>query len=111
VANAILGASSSLLCPHGATATHVPGQVRVRVAGEPVLTASDLGTVAGCTFQITGGAASPCVTVRWIVPASRVRAGGQPVLLESSVATCNSAAQAPQGPPSIVMVQARVKGT
>lgn len=110
MASEILTGSSSLLCPHGATATHVAGQARVKAGGEPVLTSSDTGTVAGCTFQLASGAQSPCVTVQWVVPASRVRAGGQPVLLTSSVALCKSAAQAPQGPPSVVVVQPRVKG-
>lgn len=106
----ILTATSTLLCPHGAPVNHVPGQSRVLVGNSPALTASDLGTIAGCSF-VVGGLPSPCVTVQWIVPAVRVRAGGQPVLTKTSVALCNSAAQAPQGPPSIVMAQPRVKAT
>jgi hypothetical protein len=46
------------------------------------------------------------VTASWIVGALRVRAGGQPVLLQDSQAIC-----APNGTPvNIVMTQVRVKG-
>jgi hypothetical protein len=49
----------------------------------------------------------PCVTAQWVSAATRVRAGGQPVLLQDSQAVCN-----PNGTPlNIVVTQVRVKGT
>ncbi|MCU0627112.1 MAG: hypothetical protein MUF21_11610 [Gemmatimonadaceae bacterium] len=109
----ILTTASTLLCPHGATATIAPGTPRVRIAGSPVATLADLGTIAGCPFQIPVGAGTkpqPCVTVRWLAPATRVRAGGQPVLLQSSTALCLSVEQIPAGPPNVVQSQPRVTG-
>jgi hypothetical protein len=37
--------------------------------------------------------------------------GGQPAILQSSNGLCLSAEQIPQGPPSVVMTQLRVRGT
>jgi hypothetical protein len=48
----------------------------------------------------------PCVTAQWIVGALRVFAGGVPVLLQDSQATC-----IPNGTPvNIIVTQMRVKG-
>lgn len=63
-------------------------------------------TVAGCPF-VVGVVPSPCVTAQWVVAATRVRAGGVPVLLQDSQAIC-----APNGTPvNIVVTQVRVRGT
>jgi hypothetical protein len=48
------------------------------------------------------------VTIQWLVPATRVRVGGQFVLLQSSTGLAKSAAQAPQGAPIVTVVQPRV---
>jgi hypothetical protein len=48
----------------------------------------------------------PCVTAQWVVGATRVFAGGQPVLLQDSQAVC-----APTGTPlTVVVTQVRVRG-
>lgn len=104
----VLDATSTLLCPHGGPVKHVPSQVRVRVAQQPALVATDLGVVAGCAFA-PGGTPSPCTTAQWLVPATRVRASGAPLLLQSSTGLCKNPASAPQGPPSVVVAQPRVK--
>lgn len=97
--------------------THVVGQVsiqssntRVKVSGQFVATVSDVYPVAGCPFFV-GLKPQPCVLVRWLVPAARVRVNNQPVILQNSVGICQSAEQIPQGPPNVLVTQIRVKGT
>ena len=105
--------ASSVQCPHAARATISSSNVRVKAGGTPVALQSDVTTVAGCPFQVpigTGTKPQPCITVRWLVPATRVRVGGTPILLQSSSGLCQSAEQIPQGPPTIVQTQTRVKG-
>jgi hypothetical protein len=111
MATPVMTQSSTVMCPHGVPAQHVPSQVRVRAAGSPVLVLSDMGQVAGCPFTLPNGTPSPCVTVQWLVAAVRVRAGGQFVLLQSSVGLSKSGAQVPQGPPVVSVVQPRVMAT
>jgi hypothetical protein len=97
-------------CPHAGQITVMPGQARVFVGVAPVATVADFAAIAGCTFA-PGGAASPCVSVRWLVPATRVFINGQPALLSTSSGLCQNAAQAPQGAPIIIGTQSRVSGT
>lgn len=104
----LLDVAAVMTCPHAGQVTISPGNPRVKTLGQPVATMADLGTVAGCTF--TPSAPSPCVTVEWLVPAARVMAGGQPVLLQTSPALCANAAKAPQGAPILIADQTRVKG-
>ena len=48
----------------------------------------------------------PCVTAQWVSAATRVKAGGLPVLLQDSQAVC-----APNGTGvNILVTQVRVKG-
>jgi hypothetical protein len=77
---------------------------RVKVSGQPVVCQPAPHVVAGCPFPpVSGG---PCVTASWVTGATRVRAGGMPVLLQDSQAIC-----APTGTPlTVVMTQFRVKG-
>jgi hypothetical protein len=75
------------------------------VGGQPVVTQTAPYTVAGCPFNVSG-APSPCVTAQWVTGATRVFAGGQPVLLQDSQAICT-----PNGTPlTIVVTQVRVRG-
>ena len=99
------------MCPHAGLVTVISTNTRVRVSGQPVATQSDTYAVAGCTFTVPGPKPQPCVTVRWLQPATRVRVNGQPVILATSSGLCRSAEQIPQGPPSVMVTQTRVKGT
>ena len=56
--------------------------------------------VAGCPFVPPGGN-GPCVTAQWVVAATRVLAGGQPVVLHGQQAIC-----APTGTPLLPVVGA-----
>jgi hypothetical protein len=104
---ALLTASSTMMCPHGGQATAVPGQTSA-TADAPILLMSDTVTIAGCSFMI-GMVPSPCVTVEWIVGATRVKVGDY-VLNESSVGLCLAATQAPQGSVIISETQSDVEG-
>jgi hypothetical protein len=98
------------MCPHGGQVTTIPSSPRVTVGGQPVATMGDTYMVAGCVFTIPPAKPSPCLKVQWLVPAMRVTAGGQPVILSSSSGLCQSPEQAPQGPPSVVVTQMRATG-
>ena len=111
MASYLLHVGATLLCPHGSGQIQIaPGSARVCMGGQPVATLSDLFVVAGCGFTVPPNKPQPCVQVQWLMPANRVRAGGQPVLLQSSTGLCKSAEQIPQGSPNVVRTQMRVKG-
>jgi hypothetical protein len=105
---ALLTAASTMMCPHGGTATAIPSQTQAMVDA-PILLISDTVIIAGCPF-VLGVVPSPCLTVQWVVGATRVQAGGTLVLNEASVGLCLAATQAPQGAVLIAMTQAKADG-
>lgn len=109
-----LNTASVGMCPHGGSTSISPGSARVKVAGQPVATMADTYTLSGCPFQVPVGAGTkpqPCTTIQWMVPAVRVKAGGNYLILQNSTGLCLSAEQIPGGPPNFTVVQARVKAT
>ena len=103
----LLHQGATVLCSHGGQAQPIVVNPRVKVSGQPIVTQSSPYAVAGCSFPPPPAANGPCVTAQWILGATRVRAGGMPVLLQDSLALC-----APTGTPlTIVLTQMRVKGT
>lgn len=101
----LLHAGATVLCMHGGQAQPTAPNPRVRVGGQPIVTQAVPHAVAGCPFNVSGSPV-PCVTAQWVTAATRVRAGGVPVLLQDSQAVC-----APNGTGvSIVMTQTRVRG-
>ena len=98
------------MCPHAGQISAIASSPRVRAAGQPVVTSADTYPIAGCVFNISGSP-HPCMTVRWLTPATRVRVGGQPVILQTSAGLTLAADQAPQGSPIVVTGQFRVRGT
>jgi hypothetical protein len=104
----VITQAASILCPHAAPAMPMPAGGQVLISGQPAAVLSTPTTVAGCLFTLPGPVPSPCVTVTWITGATRVLAGGQPLLIMTATGIANSAAQAPQGPASIVSAQMRV---
>ncbi len=96
-----------MICPHGGLVTAVTSNTRVFAGGAPLTTQSDTFMVAGCVFTI-GVKPQPCVTVRWLAAATRVQVSGQPVVIATGPGLCESAEQAPQGPPAVTAVQTRV---
>lgn len=105
MAGFLLHVGATILCAHGGQAQATAPNPRVKVGGQPVVTQAAPHSVAGCPFNVSG-APVPCVTAQWVTGALRVRAGGQPLLLQDSQAVC-----IPNGTPvNIVMTQVRVKG-
>jgi len=102
----VLHVGATILCAHGGQAQPTAPNPRVLVSGQPVVTVVASHAVVGCPFA-PGGVPTPCVTAQWIVGATRIFAGGAPVLLQDSQATC-----IPNGTPvNIIMTQVRVRGT
>ncbi len=98
------------ICPHAGQVSVISTNTRVMLSGQQAATAADTFLIAGCPFMF-GPKYQPCVTVRWIVPALRVRINGQPAVLQTSTGLAQSPEQVPQGPPTVVAVQPRVSGT
>jgi hypothetical protein len=105
----LLHKAAKFLCPHGGTAQFFVLRHRVMVGGRPLLTASDSSAISGCTFQVAN-TPRPCVRVRFLHPATRVRSGGQAVVLRDSGGLCISAENIPQGKGQVVFSQSRVRG-
>ena len=102
----VLHAGATVICLHGGQAMPVTPNPRVKVSGQPIATQTCPYTIAGCPFTV-GASPSQCVTAQWVMAATRVRAGGVPVLLQDSQAVC-----APNGTGlNIVVMQTRVRGT
>ena len=102
----LLHVGATVLCMHGGQAQPTVPNPRVLVGGEPIVTQPAPYVVAGCPFVPPGGN-GPCVTAQWVIGATRVFAGGAPVLLQTSQAVC-----APTGTPlNIIVTQTRVSGT
>lgn len=103
----LLHQGATVLCLHGGQAMPTAPNPRVKVGGQPIVTQSAPYTVAGCPFTTPAGTPNPCVTAQWVTAATRVRAGGMPVLLQDSQAIC-----APNGTGvNILVTQVRVRGT
>ena len=101
----LLHQSATVLCVHGGQAQATQPNPRVKVSNQPVVTQPKPHSVSGCPFNVSGSP-SPCVTAQWTTAATRVRAGGEPVLLKDSQAVCT-----PNGTGvNILMTQTRVKG-
>lgn len=96
---------ATVMCMHGGQAMPTAPNPRVLVGGQPVATITAPYTVAGCAFVPPSGN-GPCVTAQWVVGATRVLAGGVPVVVQSSQAICT-----PTGTPlQILVTQVRVRG-
>jgi len=100
----LLHMGATVLCQHGGQAQPALSNTRVKVGGQPIVTQAGAYTVAGCPFPSASG--GPCVTAQWILGATRVMAGGLPVLLQDSQAVCAPTATGL----NIVATQVRVKG-
>jgi hypothetical protein len=102
----LLHVGATVLCSHGGQAQATVPNPRVKVGGQPITTQPAPYVVAGCALPPPPAANGPCVTAQWVVGATRVQAGGQPVLLQDSQAICT-----PTGTPLIIAsTQIRVKG-
>lgn len=102
----LLHMGATVLCAHAGQAQPTAPNPRVKVGGQPIVTLPTVYTVAGCTLPPPPAANGPCVTAQFVMGATRVLAGSQPVLLQDSQAIC-----VPTGTPlTIAVTQVRVKG-
>ena len=100
----VLHVGATVLCSHGGQAQPTTPNPRVTLGGQQLVVLTTPYTVAGCPLPPQAG--GPCVTAQWIVGATRVIAGGTPVLLQDSQSIC-----VPTGTPlNPTVVQVRVKG-
>ena len=78
---------------------------RVTLSGQPLVTLTSPYAIAGCALATTS--TPPCVTGQFVMGATRVMAGGAPVVTLVSQSTC-----IPTGTPMLpVMAQTRVLAT
>src|SRR6266403_1527174 len=100
----LLHSGATVMCAHGGQAQPMVPFPRVTVSGMAIATMASPHAITGCPF--VPPANGPCVTAQWLVGAVRITAGGIPVLLQSSVATCAPTAT----PLNIILTQTRVSG-
>lgn len=94
-------------CPHGGQAQLTGLIPRVKVMGQPIAVQSPPTAIAGCANPPPPTHVGPCTTALWQTAATRIKAMGQPVLLEDSRSTCLPI----NTPLLILLTQYRVKGT
>lgn len=100
----ILHLGATVQCMHAGRATPSSPNPRVTVSGQPVTTLPTQYLVAACPNPVPPGSNGPCITAQFTTSATRVLAGGIPVLLFDSQATC-----VPTGVPlTILSTQTRV---
>ena len=101
-----LTVASTVTCMHGGQAQATAPSPRVTIAGQPAIVQTTTYAVAGCAFVPPAGN-GPCVTAQWILAATRVLAGGAPLVLQDSQAICT-----PTGTGLLIAVtQPRVRAT
>ncbi len=94
----VLISTTTVQCAHVGLGTPVTPNPRVSIGGQPVVTIATTYTIAGCTFPAISSGGPPCVTAQFTTAATRVTAGGQPLLLADS-----QGISMPNGTPLIVI--------
>ena len=102
----LLHQGATVMCMHGGQAQATAPNPRVKVMGQPVVTQPAPHSIVGCAYA-PGSVLTPCVTAQWMTAALRIKAGGLPVLLQDSQATCIPNGTGVQ----ILATQVRVRGT
>jgi hypothetical protein len=101
----VVHVGATVLCMHAGQAQPVAPFPRVLVSGQPVATQAGPYVIAGC--GLSGTPTPPCVTAQWVRAATRVFAGGAPLVLQDSQAVC-----VPTGTGlTVVVTQLRVLAT
>src|SRR5260221_11990788 len=81
----MLNVTSSVMCLHAGVGTPTAPNPRVSAMGSPVVTLMTTYVIAGCSLTSTPPF---CATAQFVTAATRVTAGGQPILLADSQAVC-----------------------
>jgi hypothetical protein len=85
---AVLHDAAIVFCEHGGQARPLLRNPRVSAGGRPIVTLTCVYAIAGCTLPPPPAGNGPCATATWLTAATRVTAGGLPVLLRTSQAQC-----------------------
>ena len=102
----VVTVGTTVMCAHGGQAKATVPNPRVKVMGQPVVTQPPPYVVSACANPPPPINLGPCVTASWLTGSLRVKAMGQPLLLQDSQAICT-----PTGTPlTIIPTQTRVKG-
>lgn len=101
----ILHLGATVLCSHAGQATPLAPFPRVMLSGQPAVTLTSPYAIAGCA--LTGSPNPPCITGQWVVGATRVLAGGAPVVIMTGQSVC----AAPGTPMLPVVAQTRALAT
>lgn len=102
--NALLHQGAIVQCQHAGQAQPVTVESRVKVGGQAIVTQASSYTISACTLSSSGS--TPCASAQWVIAATRVKAGGQPVLLDNSQAVCTPTGTGLQ----VLVTQTRVLG-
>lgn len=105
MAGYLLHENAGVLCLHSGQAQPVMTDSRVKAGGQRIVTQSCPYAISGCTLPANAG--GPCASATWTSAATRVKAGGTPVLFENSQAACAPTATGL----NIISLQRRVKVT
>lgn len=95
---------ATVQCSHAAAAQPMTVDPRVSVGGNPIVVQTDTYVIASCPVPPP---APRCVTGTWTRAATRVFAGGIPVVLYDSQSTCVASGL----PMLVVRTQIRATGT
>jgi hypothetical protein len=96
---------ATVLCLHSGTAQPLIVNPRVKVSGQQIVTQTSTYSIMGCS--LTSPTNPFCASATWTSGATRVKAGGVPVVLQDSQATCVATGTGL----NITVTQTRVKGT
>jgi hypothetical protein len=106
MSSALVQFNATVICVHAGQAQPSVGATRVKLGGPKAVLQSDLYSITGCTLPPPPNGNGPCLTATWSTAATRVKAGGVPLLLMDSQASC-----LPTGTGlSVVATQTRVRG-
>jgi hypothetical protein len=105
----LLTMSAAVMCAHGAKASFLMPNPRVKVAGSLIPLSAPPVMISGCPFPPPPVANGPCVIANWIPPTHtvRVKSMGMPLICQTSQAIA-----VPTGTPITIAFagQIRVKG-
>lgn len=101
----VVHAGAIVQCQHGGQATPLAVNPRVKVSNQAIVTLNSPYTIALCSLASSGS--TFCASAQWIKAAARIKAGGVPVVLKNSQATCVNTGMDLK----VMTTQMRVKGT
>jgi hypothetical protein len=96
---------ATVVCAHTGQAKPTVPNPRVKLGGASAVSLSAPWTISGCSLPTNAG--GPCATATWTSGTVRVRSLGQPLVVQSGMATC-----VPTGVPlQVTVAQVRVKAS